>query len=76
LSGYDNTLFFAKIAEQKSKIIQKINLKDKDFLLATVHRDYNTDNLKNFINIIKAFNLITNKFSYSTRYKGSIFSFS
>lgn len=56
---YDNTLFFSKLAEQRSKILYDLNLQNKEFILATVHRDYNTDNTENFISILKAFNQIT-----------------
>jgi UDP-GlcNAc3NAcA epimerase len=59
---YDNTLYFSAIAEKNSSILKELNLKNKEFLLATVHRDYNTDNEKNLINIIKAFNYISQEY--------------
>lgn len=40
---YDNSLHFANIAEEKTDIIQRLELKDKPFILATIHRDSNTD---------------------------------
>ena len=40
---YDNSLHFAEIAETKTDIIGKLDLKGKPFILATVHRDTNTD---------------------------------
>ena len=40
---YDNSLHFADIAEQKTDIIQRLELADKPFILATIHRDSNTD---------------------------------
>lgn len=40
---YDNSLHFAEIAETKTDIIQRLNLADKPFILATIHRDSNTD---------------------------------
>ncbi len=40
---YDNSLHFAGIAEEKTDIIQRLELKGKPFLLATIHRDSNTD---------------------------------
>ena len=40
---YDNSLHFANIAEQKTNIIQRLELADKPFILATIHRDSNTD---------------------------------
>jgi UDP-GlcNAc3NAcA epimerase len=56
---YDNTLYFSEIAEKKSNILKTLNISDKEFLLATVHRDYNTDNEKALIEILKSFNYIT-----------------
>ena len=40
---YDNSLHFADIAEEKTDIIQRLALADKPFILATIHRDSNTD---------------------------------
>ena len=43
---YDNSLHFADIAEEKTDIIQRLALADKPFILATIHRDSNTDQPK------------------------------
>ena len=40
---YDNSLYFANIAEEKTDIIQRLELGGKPFILATIHRDTNTD---------------------------------
>jgi len=40
---YDNSLHFANVAEQKSEILKKYNLQKDNFILATIHRDNNTD---------------------------------
>lgn len=56
---YDNTLFFSSVAEEKSEILQKHDLQENGFLLATVHRDYNTDNKETLLNIIHALDRIT-----------------
>ena len=40
---YDNSLHFADIAEEKTDIIQRLDLLGKPFILATIHRDSNTD---------------------------------
>jgi UDP-GlcNAc3NAcA epimerase len=40
---YDNCLHFADIAEEKTDIIQRLELANKPFILATIHRDSNTD---------------------------------
>lgn len=44
-----------KIAEKKSTIIKKLNVKSKDYLVATVHRAGNTDKKENLREIISAF---------------------
>ncbi|MDD4249163.1 MAG: UDP-N-acetylglucosamine 2-epimerase (non-hydrolyzing) [Methanosarcina sp.] len=44
-----------KIAEEKSSIMEKLGLKPKEFMLATVHRPSNTDNRENLSAIIRAF---------------------
>jgi UDP-GlcNAc3NAcA epimerase len=40
---YDNSLHFANLAEKKSDVLKKSGLEKNDFLLATIHRNYNTD---------------------------------
>ena len=43
---YDNSLYFADIAEEKTDIIQHFELADKSYNIATIHRDSNTDQPK------------------------------
>jgi UDP-GlcNAc3NAcA epimerase len=59
---YDNTLYFSEIAEKKSAILNTLNITKNNFLLATVHRDYNTDNEKVLIEILKSFNHISTEY--------------
>ena len=40
---YDNSMFFAAQAEEKSDIMSRLALKNREFVLATVHRNNNTD---------------------------------
>lgn len=57
LSGdvmYDNALYFAPKAEEKSDIIERLGLKKKQFVLATIHRPANTDNAENLRSILRA----------------------
>lgn len=56
---YDNTLHFGKVAEARSEILQHLRLEDKEFILATIHRDNNTDNPNRLSNIFEALNEIT-----------------
>jgi UDP-GlcNAc3NAcA epimerase len=41
---YDNSLFYADLAERKKKdFLKKTGLKEDEFVLVTIHRDMNTD---------------------------------
>lgn len=40
---YDNSLHFADIAEEKSQLLDQLELKDQKFILSTIHRNNNTD---------------------------------
>lgn len=54
---YDAALYYEKVAINKSKIIQQLELQDKKFILATMHRAENTDDifrLKNIFEFLKA----------------------
>jgi UDP-N-acetylglucosamine 2-epimerase len=52
---FDALIHFSKISEKKSKILEKLNLKSKNYYLATVHRAENTDNYERLKNILTAF---------------------
>ena len=57
LSGdvmYDNSLYFATLAEQKSAILSELSLQKGDFILATIHRANNTDNAERLSAIFEA----------------------
>ncbi len=55
---FDNTLYFKDIAARKSNIIEKLELKEKPFILATIHRDNNTDRPERLNAIFDAINRI------------------
>ena len=40
---YDNSLHFSEVAEQKTTVIAKHSLQKNNFILATIHRNNNTD---------------------------------
>ena len=40
---FDNSLFFSKISDIKTSIINDLKLKNNGFILATIHRNNNTD---------------------------------
>lgn len=57
LSGdvmYDNSMYFASMAETKSDIIERLRLTPKHFILATIHRPANTDSATNLTAIFRA----------------------
>lgn len=58
---YDNNLYFAEKAELKSNIIMDNNLQQGNFILATVHRDNNTDIPERLNSIFEAFQEISQK---------------
>jgi UDP-N-acetylglucosamine 2-epimerase len=51
---YDSVLFNSQLAEKKSHILKKYNLKPKTYALATVHRAENTDEPKRLKSILHA----------------------
>lgn len=55
---YDNSLYYAAIAKEKSSILKELELSEGKFVLATVHRDMNTDDATNLNNLFRAFNNI------------------
>jgi UDP-GlcNAc3NAcA epimerase len=43
---YDNTLFFASLAEKKKiKMLEKLEIEKDKYILVTIHRDTNTDDI-------------------------------
>ncbi|MCF6341622.1 MAG: UDP-N-acetylglucosamine 2-epimerase (non-hydrolyzing) [Bacteroidales bacterium] len=55
---YDNSLFFKEIAAEKSQVLAENNLHDKNFILATIHRNNNTDQPERLSAIFRALNSI------------------
>jgi UDP-GlcNAc3NAcA epimerase len=54
----DAAIYYAKKASEKSTILSQLNLHNKQFVLATIHRAENTDNITNLKHIIEALNEI------------------
>lgn len=50
---YDAVLQFADLARQRSTILSALQLQPKRFILATIHRPYNTDSPENLCNILQ-----------------------
>ena len=51
---YDNSKYFANIADNKSQILDKEGLRGVDYVLCTIHRDNNTDQPERLNAIFKA----------------------
>lgn len=56
---YDAALFYAKVAETKSRILEQLGLVPKTYILATIHRAENTDSPKRLRSIFSAFATIS-----------------
>ena len=52
---YDAVLQFSETARKQSTILEDLGLRSKEYLLATIHRPYNTDIPENLQNILAAF---------------------
>jgi UDP-GlcNAc3NAcA epimerase len=40
---YDNSIYYSKVANEKTTILSRLGLEKKEFILATIHRNNNTD---------------------------------
>jgi UDP-GlcNAc3NAcA epimerase len=55
---YDSILRFLDIARDKSTILQSLNLRPGQYLLATVHRPVNVDDMTNLASILETFGML------------------
>lgn len=60
---YDNSLYFAEIAERESRIMEQHGVAGKPFVLCTIHRDFNTDQPERLERIFEGLNRITQEHS-------------
>lgn len=58
---YDNSLHFSEVAESKTSILQTLSLKENKFILATIHRNNNTDQPERLNSLFKSLNDISLK---------------
>jgi UDP-GlcNAc3NAcA epimerase len=58
---YDNSLYFSSVAESKTDILEKNGLEKNKFILATVHRNNNTDEPERLNALFKSLNDISLK---------------
>ncbi len=57
---FDNSMHFSKIADSKTNVLEKYHLENEKFILATIHRNTNTDNPNHLNAIFSAFLEIAN----------------
>jgi len=55
---YDNSLFFSTLSEKKTTFLKDNNLENSDFILATIHRNNNTDEPIRLNKLFNAMNTI------------------
>ena len=61
---YDNTLFFAELAEKKkSQFLEGLAVERNNFILATIHREANTDDLVRLETILKTLKSLSEDYS-------------
>lgn len=58
---YDSALFYASRAEAKSDVLNRLSLAHKPFVLCTIHRQENTDDLNNLNSIITGLNSLSHE---------------
>ena len=49
----DAVLYYGKTSAEKASVYKKLNLTNNEFVLATIHRQENTDNVENLISIFE-----------------------
>lgn len=54
----DAAIFYSKTSAQKSKIIANLELTKNNYVLATIHRQENTDTIENLNNIVLGLNMV------------------
>lgn len=53
---YDAVLNFKEVSKEKSNIVQRLNLEPNNYILTTIHRAENTNDINRLRNIIEALN--------------------
>jgi UDP-GlcNAc3NAcA epimerase len=61
---YDNSLYFSSIADKKTDILQRLELMGKPFVLATLHRDSNTDDKERLTSILDALITLSHEIAF------------
>lgn len=51
---FDNALYYSKIAQQRSTILKELKLQPEKYILFTIHRNLNTDNISRLTNCLNS----------------------
>ena len=60
---YDNSIYYSEIAESSSRILEELSIKPGEYILTTVHRDFNTDVPERISTIFKALSYISDNYA-------------
>lgn len=61
---YDNALFYAELAEKKkTSFLDDLSVERDKYVLVTIHRDINTDNISRLENIMRTFISLSEEYS-------------
>ena len=61
---YDNSLFFAELAEKKkASCLEGLSVEQNNYVLATIHRDINTDDIRRLEAILTSFKILSEEHS-------------
>jgi UDP-GlcNAc3NAcA epimerase len=60
---YDNAIYFSELAEKKTDFLKQYHLEKNNFILSTIHRDNNTDNLSRLTSIFRSLNKISTEYN-------------
>lgn len=58
---YDNSMYFATLAEEKCDILNRLGVKPNEYILTTIHRPNNTDEPERLTNILSSLLYITER---------------
>lgn len=58
---YDNSMYFATLAEEKSDILSHLGVEPNEYILTTIHRPNNTDEPERLTNILSSLLSITER---------------
>jgi UDP-GlcNAc3NAcA epimerase len=61
---YDNSLYYAELSDERSQVLNALKLRHSDYVLATIHRNENTDNIDRLTALFEALLAITKQYGF------------